>query len=420
MNPEEIDKQSAERAGDAAHLPLTSRKLLRILTLYFVVTVCGAAVGFIAQSFAYALLTPKAAGYCDFVAYWATGQQLAHHANPYDAAALQGIEHSAGTPANIGALFMRNLPWTLPFVYPLGFLGARAAFLLWNLLLLLTIWGSVRMLWILHGRPSNRRALLGYFFAPALICLIAGQTTLFALLGLVLFLRLHRTWPFLAGASLWLCALKPHLFLAFGVVLLTWIVVTKSYRLLLGAATALAASCAATYLIDPLAWTQYGQMVQTSNFKIDFIPCLSFLLRYWINRQAIWLQYILPAAGSIWALAYFWSRRKIWDWLTHGSLLMLVSVLTAPYFWLFDQVLVLPALLEGAFQARARSWLATLAFLSSLIELAQFSGHWISLAPFLWTLWAAPAWLAWYLLVKKSTAKQDGAAAAAQQVETKA
>jgi hypothetical protein len=83
---------------------------------------------------------------------------------------------------------------------------------------------------------------LGYSFAPALVCLIVGQTSLFALLGLVLFLRLHRTRPFLAGVSLWLCALKPHLFLAFGVVLLAWIIVSRCYRILLGAASAMAAA----------------------------------------------------------------------------------------------------------------------------------------------------------------------------------
>ena len=49
------------------------------------------------------------------------------------------------------------------------------------------------------------------------------------LLGLVLFLRLHRSSPFLAGVSLWLCLLKPHLFVPFGIVLIVWAIVTRSY-----------------------------------------------------------------------------------------------------------------------------------------------------------------------------------------------
>jgi len=34
----------------------------------------------------------------DTSSFWATGQQLAHHANPYDEAAMTRIEHSAGCP----------------------------------------------------------------------------------------------------------------------------------------------------------------------------------------------------------------------------------------------------------------------------------------------------------------------------------
>ena len=121
-------------------------------------------------------------------------------------------------------------------MFPLGFINPRVAWLLWSMLMLACLAVSVYLLWILYGRPRNRRYLLGLSFGPALLCLLYGQTSLFSLLGLVLFLRLHRTRPFLAGISLWLCALKPHLFLPFGVVLLAWVLVSRSYKLLAGAA----------------------------------------------------------------------------------------------------------------------------------------------------------------------------------------
>jgi hypothetical protein len=83
----------------------------------------------------------------------------------------------------------------------------------------------------------------------------------------VLFLRLHRTRPFLAGVSLWLCMIKPHLFLPFGVVPLAWIVVTRSYKVLAGTVVALAASCALVYLVDPTAFSQYLQMIRTVELR---------------------------------------------------------------------------------------------------------------------------------------------------------
>jgi hypothetical protein len=246
----------------------------------------------------------------------------------------------------------------------------------------------------MHGRPTNHLHWLGYSFAPALVCVIAGQTALFALLGLVLFLRLYRAHPFLAGASLWLCTLKPHLFLPFGVVLVTWVMVSRSYKILAGGAAAMAASCAIVYATDPTAWGDYAQMMRTSGIEKEFIPCFSIVLRLWLSPQTMWLQYFPVALGCIWGLGFFWPRRHSWDWMRDGSPLMLVSILLAPYCWLFDQSVVIPALLQGAYLTRSRMLLAILAFVSVLIEAETLCGFRLTSACY---LWIAPTWLAWYL-----------------------
>ena len=313
------------------------------------------------------------------------------------------IERAAGFPVGASVLFMRNPPWALPLALPLGFLGFRVASVLWSLLLLACLVVSVHMLWVMHGRPKDLRYLLGYSFGPALVCLINGQTALFALLGLVLFLRLHRTHPFLAGVSLWLCALKPQLFLPFGVVLLAWVVFSKSYRILAGAGVAIAASCAIAFRLDPMAWEQYSQMVRTYGMQRDYIPCLSFYLRLWLSPHTMWVQSLPVALASVWALGYFWTRRKQWDWMKHGSPLMLVSILAAPYVWLYDQVLVIPALLQAVYLTHSRNMLVTLALLSALVECALFGNALKPAALYLWTPWTAPAWLAWYLVACAST-----------------
>lgn len=378
-------------------LSLTQKILRAVATLPFV-TVCGLAFGFTAGVLCVVLVSPQAPGTRDYVFYWATGQQLAHHANPYDPDAVTKLERSAGLPATLNPGLMRNLPWALPLVYPLGFVNSRVGWVIWLLILSSCLAVSVYMLWIIYGRPKNSRYLLGYSFGPALICMIYGQTSLFALLGLVLFLRLHRTHPFLAGVSLWLCALKPQLILPFGVVLLAWVLLSRSYKLVAGAATALAASCAITFLIDPLAWTQYSQMARSSGIEKEYIPCLSYLLRDWLSPHSIWLQYLPAAAGCCWALAYFWPRRNSWDWLKNGSPLMLVSLLVAPYAWIYDQGLVIPAVLRGAFLTRHRSLLIALAFLSALVEVALFRSITHPNDMVYWTFWTAPAWLVWYLV----------------------
>ena len=355
--------------------------------------VTGLAVALVALFF-FVLPTTNIAKTSDFIAFWATGQQLVHHANPYDVDAITRIEYSAGRPVNRSVMLMRNPPWGLPLAFPLGYLSVRVGSLLWSLALLSCLIVSVRILWRMHGRPSAPLHWLGYSFAPAVLCLMMGQTSLFALLGYVLFLDLHRRRPFLAGLSLWLCALKPHLFLLFGVVLLAWILLSRSYKILAGVAVAIAASCAITFFIEPLAWSEYAQMMRTTGIESDHIPCLSVALRFWLSPQTVWFAWLPVSLGSAWAFGYFWTRRHAWDWMKDGSLLMLVSLILAPYYWVYDDTLAVPALLRGAFLTRFRPLLVVLAFASLLIQGELLCGIRMSTAYYLWT---APVWLVWYL-----------------------
>ena len=131
----------------------------------------------------------------DFITYWAAGQQLAHHANPYDPRAVDRIEQHAGFQGG-SSYYMRNPPWALPLALPLGYFPAVPAALPWSLLMLGLLIASVRVLWKLFGPAGNHFDWIGYCFPPALFCVILGQTSILMLFGLVLFLRLHKTSPF--------------------------------------------------------------------------------------------------------------------------------------------------------------------------------------------------------------------------------
>ncbi len=385
--------------------PRNFKKIFRVVSTFFAVTVCGLAFGFTVQGFVMTMALQKVVGSRDFTVFWATARQLVHHANPYDGVALLQIERSSGLPAQYGVMYMRNLPSALPLVYPLGFLNLWPASIIWSLLLAGCLVLSVHMLWVMNGRHKNSRHYLGYSFGPALVCLIMGQTTVFSLLGLVLFLRFHRSRPFVAGLSLWLCMLKPHLFVPFGLVLIAWIFLTRTYKILAGVALATAVSCGLAYLIDPHAWSQYTLMARNSGVQWEFIPCVAVLLRTWISKQTVWVEYVPTALGCPWALWYFWRRRLTWDWNKDGNLLMLVSLMTAPYSWIYDAGLAIPALLQAAYITRSRSILVIIAFLSSLIEVALFGNVWKEQAIFFWTMWSAPAWLIWYLVASVPPAK---------------
>ena len=365
---------------------------LRMIVEFLVVGICTLTFAFSAIGVGALLLTGSNAGTRDFITYWASSQQLIHHSNPYDKDNLLQLEDSAGFPRGMPFMVMRNPPFALPLIFPLGFFSEKSAAGLWSLLLLGSLVTSMRIVWIMHSRPDNYLHFLGYTFAATLSCLAAGQMSLIVLLGLVLFLRFNRTSPLIAGSSLWLCALKPHLFLPFGVVLLLWVIVSKRYRVAVGAVGMFLLSLAAAYALDPSGWQHYREMMRQQQIASLPIPCLSIFLRQTIRPESAWLQYLPAFLGCTWAVVYFYKRRRGWNWLEHGSLLMLVSLLVAPYSWFYDQVVLIPALLYPLYQTRSRLPVFVFASMSAILEMA---GQPLTSLPLY--LWTAPAWLLWYL-----------------------
>lgn len=335
--------------------------------------------------------TENTAANRDFVCYWATGQQLVHHANPYDGPEVLRIERTAGF-TDSRPFFMYNFPSAYFLVLPLGFVGERAGAIIWSLALITALMASVRMLWIMAGRPSDRLHLVAYVFPPSIACMLAGQLGIYMLLGLVLFLYFRNTAPYLAGAALLLCALKPHLFLPFSVALLAWLIASRSYRIVAGALVALATSLALSFYVDPSAWSQYAQMMRTEGLRDIWMPTLGMILRLLIDRQAAWLQFVPAFLGSVWAIRYFLKNRERWDWAEHGSLLLLVSVAAAPRAWFSDEVILLPAIFFGLYRY-SRS-LLPFGCIAGIALIEVFAGAGLS-SP--WYLWTVPAWLIWYV-----------------------
>jgi len=141
-------------------------------------------------------------------------------------------------------------------------------------------------------------------------------------------------------------------------------------------------------------------MMRTSGINQEVIPCISVALRQLISPNAVGLQYLPALIGCAWALNYYWRKRRTWDWARDSGPVALASVLVAPYAWITDQALAIPALVDGAIRTRSQFLLIALAAASIAIEAELMNGVMLSSNLYLWT---APAWLAWYLLASKST-----------------
>ena len=87
-------------------------------------------------------------------------------------------------------------------------------------------------------------------------------------------------------------------------------------------------------------------------------------------------------------------------WTRNSSPLMLVSLLFAPYCFLYDQGLAIPALMDAAYATRSRKMLCVLALLILIVDVELCSVRIIS-GLYLWT---APAWFIWYLIARRLSA----------------
>ncbi|MGD0910897.1 MAG: glycosyltransferase family 87 protein [Terracidiphilus sp.] len=346
----------------------------------------------------------------DYIQYWAAGQQLTHHANPYDIDAIYRLEKSRGLEENAPKVSF-SPPVALEFALPLGYMGAKAGLLLWLAILLACAGMAMWVLWRMHGRPDSRLHVFVFGFPPVLACLMAGQLGIFFLLGVVLFLWLERTQPWLAGAALLACALKPHLFLPCAVVLVLWSFSRRSFGVIGGFVLALAVSCGLTLLLDGQAWQQYFDMMRSTRVLDIFIPTLAVALRFAIDPAAHWIEFVPEALACAWAVWYYATRRDRWQWRREGLLVLLVGAVCTPYSFFTDQAMLFPAILAGMYAAgkNVLAWV-----LLALIAAGCLVGVVAAIQlPSPFYLWTAPAWLAWYLYAMRGRGQSASAAISA-------
>jgi hypothetical protein len=347
----------------------------------------------------------------DFIEYWAAAQQLVHGHNPYDPAGSWRLEQAAGSRFPV---VMMNPPLIMCLIAPLGFLDYVNAARFWLMLQLLCFGASV---WIICNLFRKQPALfilfLGVCFAPVHICILIGQIGIFLLLGIALFLALHEKRPFLAGLVLLPCAMKPHLFLPFGIVLLFWIVSRRSYRILAGFLVSLIFAAAVAHWFDPKVWADWSEYVRVTQPANSPTWNLSRVGRIMVGfDNHAWVQFMPVLAASVWACWYFWSQRDRWSWLKQGSLLLLVSVVCAPYSWLTDEALLLPCLIAGVQEAQDSGRTLFPLAVAMAVALFQFvRGDWIQTPALVWT---APAWLAFYLYATRKRKEISAAPVEAQ------
>jgi hypothetical protein len=339
----------------------------------------------------------------DFIEYWSASVLHLQGQNPYDRDLLTPLQNQAGRYRDVPVI-MWNPPWTLALVLPFGLLDFSTARLLWFLIHLGILFACSSWLWQYFGGSKHSLWVAWLFaltFAPSLMMLKVGQISGFFLLGVVGFLYFEKNNKDLfAGGSAALLMIKPHVGYLIIVILALWAVHKKKWLILLGGTLALAGSTLVVWLIHPSALRDYYYAAVNYPPVAWATPTIGGFFRYFIGVDLFWLQLLPPGFGLVWILYYYYKHHTYWKWEDQISLICLVSIVTAAYGWIYDQVLVLVAVIQIALIIRKSNnhiysfalifAYAAVNILILLLDLSQF-----------WFFWFAPCMLLIYLVVEK-------------------
>ena len=345
-------------------------------------------------------------GVRDFVEYWAATRLLLNGGNPYSPEELLMVQKTAGW-AGESALIMWNPPWTLSLFLPFGILNFSMGQFLWLLLHVSFIFISAQTLWRIYGNSAATRWvpwLLALTFIPVGFVLIIGQVSPLLLAGLTAFLHFERkkNW-FALGAATTILSIKPHLLYLFWILLILWIWQQRQWRIALGALSTGLCAALIPLLLDGRIYAEYFALYGINGITkpLDWpAPTLRNIFVLLLHLDSIWLQ-LAPSVLAVGWVLYYWRRHKHdWQWIEHLPLIVLVSVTTSAFAWTYDQVVFLPAIIQGA------SWLAHqrlpwyksfAALLYIAVDLAHGAMR-VFVAEELGYFWLAPALLAAYLV----------------------
>jgi len=295
----------------------------------------------------------KGQGEPDFLVYWAATRLLATGANPYDPVSLRTLEHETRperTQDQGQGFASWNPPWLLVVLLPFGLLPFDLAVRAWILCHIGLIWAASVLVWRLLAEPSDKRGMQIVLFAslwsgPSLVALLTGQISSLLLIGLVLGVWwLHAGRDRLAGAALFLTTLKPHVTYFVLLLIVLLVIRHRRWQVFLGMITAGLLSLTILWMIFP-GWMPAYFSLMSAHRSLIFQYHTSTIgsLAY-----ALWKTNLFRFAGILPLLFAFPVLRlaSSRDWLPAMNVALLTSVPLAVYGFNFDQVVLLPAIVQ--------------------------------------------------------------------------
>src|SRR5262249_23043558 len=120
------------------------------------------------------------------------------------------------------------------------------------------------------------------------------------------------------------------------------------FKVAAGFAAAVTGATLIALLFDHASFQHYLQFLRQAAIEREFIPTVSGVLRLFFFRDYFRMHFAPTGLGLLWTAWFCWRNRATWDWREHGLTVMVVAILTTPYGWLTDEVVLLPATVSAA------------------------------------------------------------------------
>jgi Glycosyltransferase family 87 len=221
--------------------------------------------------------------------------------------------------------------------------------------------GAAIILGRVYGYDSRNRipALVTLSTFASILCLVEGQITPFSLVGLAGFAwltRARKDWW--AGAVLFAVTAKPLTLYLFFVALGLWIVRARRFAILGGLMITMVAASVVAVGLRPAVFLDWIEFSTTfSPLTQGYTATLGTLLRSVLGHDRTGLAYVAAIPGLIWLLITWRRYGSTLDWRDELPMLSIVSLLTTPFAWAHDALLLVPAVVQMAMtRSEKRYW----------------------------------------------------------------
>lgn len=314
---------------------------------------------------------PQPVGEGDFRGYWSASYLLARGENFSDPMQIKHVEETRTDWRENWVVVTWNPPWLFVILIPFTFVPFSQAVWWWLLTNVLIVATSVGAVWQLSASSDMRRQiwiplLVAFTFSITLVTLVMGQVNTLVLAGLAgfLFFASRERWGF-AGAALALTTIKPQLVYLTLPLLLFDCLLKKRWNAIAGFVLTLLGFSAIVFLLRPTFLSEYLALAGTGRLLAWENPTLSGWLSVtlgwdWVRMMGL---AILPLP-----LLLRWRYGDAWNMFTLVDASLILSIITAPFAWSYDFVVLLIPLVSSIVRfIEDRSIIAIFAFITILI-----------------------------------------------------